>query len=81
MFFLMFFSYASSAFVPIRTMPWWLRGFASHQPGTPVIETIRGLLLGQPVGVHLWTALAWYAGPMASSAAVCGLLFRRRSAS
>ncbi len=35
MFFLMFFSYASSAFVPVRTMPWWLRGFARHQPGHP----------------------------------------------
>ena len=31
MFFLMFLSYASSAFVPVRTMPWWLRGFARHQ--------------------------------------------------
>jgi ABC-2 type transport system permease protein len=81
MFFLMFFSYASSAFVPIRTMPWWLRGFAGHQPATPVIETIRGLLLSQPVGVHLWPALAWCVGLMVTSAAVCGLLFRRRSAS
>ena len=42
------FSYASSAFVPVRTMPWWLRGFARHQPATPVTETLRGLLLGQP---------------------------------
>ena len=48
MFFLMFFCYASSAFVPVRTMPWWLRGFAGHQPATSVTETIRGLLLGQP---------------------------------
>ena len=29
MFVLMFFSYASSAFVPVRTLPWWLRGFAA----------------------------------------------------
>jgi len=79
MFFLMFFSYASSAFVPVRTMPWWLRGFAGHQPATPVIETIRGLLLGQRAGLPLWTALAWCAGLMAVSAAVCGLLFRRRA--
>jgi ABC-2 type transport system permease protein len=50
MFFLMFLSYASSAFVPVRTMPWWLRGFARHQPATPVTETLRGLLLGQPAG-------------------------------
>src|SRR6266700_1995981 len=45
MFFLMFFCYASSAFVPVHTMPGWLRGFAEHQPATPVTETIRGLLL------------------------------------
>jgi len=53
MFFLMFFSYASSAFVPVRTMPSWLRGFSLHQPATPVTETIRGLLLRQPGGVPL----------------------------
>ena len=41
MFFLMFLSYASSAFVPVRTMPWWLRGFARHQRATPVTETLR----------------------------------------
>src|SRR6266568_3087706 len=62
MFFLMFFSYASSAFVPVRTMPWWLRGFASHQPATPVTETIRGLLLGHSGPLPLVTALAWCAG-------------------
>ena len=62
MFFLMFLCYPSSAFVPVGTMPWWLRGFAGHQPVTPVTETIRGLLLGQPVGAHLGTALAWCGG-------------------
>src|SRR5271156_1070425 len=50
MFFLMFFTYASSAFVPVRDMPWWLRGFARHQPATPVTETLRALLLGHPAG-------------------------------
>jgi ABC-2 type transport system permease protein len=80
MFFLMFFSYASSAFVPIRTMPSWLRGFARNQPATPVTETIRGLLLHQPADVRLWTALAWCLGIMAVSVASCGLLYRRRTA-
>jgi len=80
MFALMFFTYASSAFVPVRTMPWWLRGFASHQPATPVIETIRGLLLRQPVGAHLWLALAWCAGLLAVSVAVSAAAFRRRTA-
>jgi ABC-2 type transport system permease protein len=80
MFFLMFFSYASSAFVPVRTMPWWLRGFARHQPATPVTETIRGLLLRPPGGVPLGTALAWCGGIMAVSVILSVWLFRRRTA-
>ncbi len=47
-FFVMFLPYPSSAFVPIDTMPGWLHGFARHQPATPVIETLRGLLLDHP---------------------------------
>jgi ABC-2 type transport system permease protein len=85
MFFLMFFSYASSAFVPVGTMPWWLRGFARHQPATPVTETIRGLLLRQPGPVHggavpLGSALAWCGGILIVSIAISALLFRRRTA-
>jgi ABC-type Na+ transport system ATPase subunit NatA len=80
MFFLMFFCYASSAFVPVRTMPWWLRRFARHQPATPVTETIRGLLLGQPGGgVPLGTALAWCGGILVASVALSVWLFRRRT--
>ena len=79
MFMLMFFSYASSAFVPVRTMPWWLRGFARHQPATPVTETIRGLLLRQPGGVPLGTALAWCGGILVVSMAISAVLFRRRT--
>jgi ABC-2 type transport system permease protein len=85
MFFLMFFSYASSAFVPVRTMPWWLRGFARHQPATPVTETLRGLLLGQqlggqPLGGQLAAALAWSGGIGVASVLVSMALFRRRTA-
>ena len=78
-FFVMFLPYPSSAFVPIDTMPSWLRGFASHQPVTPVIETLRGLLLGAPVGTNPWQALAWCAGILAVSIAVAGVVFRRRT--
>jgi ABC-2 type transport system permease protein len=80
MFMLMFFCYASSAFVPVRTLPWWLRGFAANQPATPVTETIRGLLLRQPVGPHLGIALAWCTGILAVSVAVAAVAFRRRTA-
>ncbi|WP_309227334.1 ABC transporter permease [Micromonospora thermarum] len=49
-FLVMFLPYPSSAFVPVETMPAWLRGFADHQPVTPVIETLRALLLATPGG-------------------------------
>jgi ABC-2 type transport system permease protein len=80
MFFLMFFCYASSAFVPVRTMPAWLRGFAAHQPATPITETIRGLLLGTPTGHQPGIALAWCGAIMIASIALCAVLFRRRTA-
>jgi ABC-2 type transport system permease protein len=78
-FFVMFLPYASSAFVPVDTMPSWLQGFAAHQPVTPVIETLRGLLLGTPVGSAPWTALAWCAGILAVSVAASAALFQRRT--
>jgi ABC-2 type transport system permease protein len=78
-FVLMFVPYASSAFVPVATMPEWLQGFAGHQPVTPVIETLRGLLLDTPVGSQPWVALAWCAGILAASVALAGVLFHRRA--
>jgi ABC-2 type transport system permease protein len=76
---LMFLAYASSAFVPVRTMPWWLRGFAGNQPTTPITETIRGLLLGQPVGSRVWLAIVWCCGILLVCAAASAALFRRRT--
>ncbi|MFF5259779.1 ABC transporter permease [Actinomadura viridis] len=78
-FFVLFLPYPSSAFVPIETMPGWLHGFARHQPATPVIESVRGLLLDQPVGTHPWTALAWCTGLLLVAAVLAGPLFRRRT--
>ncbi len=75
----MFLPYASSAFVPIDTMPSWLRGFAENQPVTPVIESLRGLLLGGDVGNSPWLALAWSAGLLLIAVALSGVLFRRRA--
>ncbi|MBI5160569.1 MAG: ABC transporter permease [Micrococcales bacterium] len=48
-----------SGFVPTGSMPAALRWFAQYQPFTPMIETIRGLLLGTPLGSTLWLALGW----------------------
>ena len=74
-FFVMFIPYASSAFVPVHTMPHWLQGFAQHQPITPLTEALRSLLLGTPVGSNAWIALAWCTGIAAISIAAAGSLF------
>ncbi|AXK33171.1 ABC transporter permease [Streptomyces armeniacus] len=78
-FFVMFLPYPSSAFVPIETMPGWLHGFSEHQPATPVIESLRELLLGQPAGATAWQALAWCGGIVAASVPAAAALFRRRT--
>ncbi|WP_309050904.1 ABC transporter permease [Streptomyces sp.] len=78
-FVMMFLPYPSSAFVPIDTMPGWLHGFAAHQPVTPLIESMRGLLLDRPVGADPWIALAWCAGLLALALASSGFLFRLRT--
>jgi ABC-2 type transport system permease protein len=76
-FLVMFAPYPSSAFVPIATMPGWLQGFARNQPVTPVVETLRGLLLGTGAGPAPWHAVAWCGGIIVVSVAVSAVLFRR----
>lgn len=77
-FILLFLPYLSSAFVPIHTMPAWLQGVANHQPITPVIETIRGLLTGTPVADYGWWAIGWCTAILAIAIAWCNLAFRRK---
>ncbi|GHH59282.1 ABC transporter permease [Lentzea cavernae] len=60
-FFMLFIPYLSSAFVPVATMPSFLRAVSEHQPITPVIETVRALLTDRPV-TSGWLALAWSGG-------------------
>jgi ABC-2 type transport system permease protein len=78
-FFILFLPYLSSAFVPVDTMPGALRLVAEHQPITPVIETLRGLLLGGAVGDSAWLAIAWFTGLLVLSYATATALFNRRA--
>jgi ABC-2 type transport system permease protein len=57
--FLMLLPFLGSGFVPTQTMPDGLRWFAENQPFTPIIETLRGLLLGTPIGNSGLIAVAW----------------------
>lgn len=61
-FFVLFLPYLSSAFVPVDGLPSALKPIAEHQPFTPIIETIRGLLLGTDIGNNGWIALMWLIG-------------------
>lgn len=79
-FVILFLPYASDGFVPVESMPGWIQGFAANQPVTPVIETLRALLHGTPVGPEWWTAVAWCAGITVVSLVLTAVLFRRRTA-
>lgn len=76
-FVILFLPYASSAFVPLDTLPGWLRGFAQHQPMTPIIDTLRALLLGGDAGGAGWVASMWLLGILAVSVVAATLLWRR----
>ena len=39
-----------------------MRWFAEYQPFTPIMETVRGLLLGTPIGSSGVQAVAWSVG-------------------
>ena len=53
--------FISSAFVPTASMPAGVAWFARNQPFTPIIQTLRGLLTGTPIGNDALLAVAWSA--------------------
>jgi ABC-2 type transport system permease protein len=56
---LVFLPFLGSGFVPTDSMPTGLRWFAEYQPFTPLIETVRGLLLGTAIGNSAIIAIGW----------------------
>jgi ABC-2 type transport system permease protein len=59
---LMLLPFLGSGFVPTDSMPAGLAWFAEHQPFTPIMETLRGLLLGTAIGDSALLAAAWCLG-------------------
>lgn len=55
-------TFASSAFVPVATMPSWLQVFARNQPVSVVINAVRHLTVGGPLPGEPWKAVAWIVG-------------------
>jgi ABC transporter DrrB family efflux protein len=54
--------FASSAFVPVATMPGWLQTFAAHQPVSVTASAVRATVLGGPTATYVWQAMAWIVG-------------------
>lgn len=54
--------FASSAFVPVQSMPGWLQAFANVQPVSVTVNAVRALLVGGPVWHWLWQCVVWTAG-------------------
>lgn len=78
-FIILFVPYLSSAFVPVETMPEWLRWVADNQPVTPIIETLRGLLMGTDLRTEPWWAIGWCTLILAIAAVWGAWLFGRRA--
>lgn len=80
-FFLVFpLTFASAAFAPTEGMVKGLRIFAENQPVTHVIEAIRALMIGTPVGNHGWLAVVWCVGIIAVAIPYATYLFRKHVA-
>lgn len=77
-FIFLFLPYLSSGFVPVATLPVWLRGFANSQPFTPIIETMRSLVNNSNPGTNGWLALLWLVGVLVFGYVASIILFRRR---
>jgi ABC-2 type transport system permease protein len=54
--------FLGSGFVPTDSMPAAMSWFAEYQPFTPVMETLRGLLMGTPIGNSGLLAVGWSVG-------------------
>jgi ABC-2 type transport system permease protein len=74
---LIFLPFVSSAFVPTASMPGPVRAFAEHQPVTSIVNTIRALFTGHPVGTGIWTALAWCVGVLIVAYLFADITYRR----
>ena len=71
--------FASSAFVPVATMPGWLQAFAEHQPVTQVVNASRSLMVGGVLhdSGAVWSALLWTVGLLVVLAPVAVRKYRK----
>jgi oleandomycin transport system permease protein len=71
-------TFASSAFVPVGTMPGWLQAWVKVNPTTLLVDAVRGLLVGGEVARPALASLAWAAAIAAVFAPLALRALRRR---
>ncbi len=79
------FTFISSAYVPVKSMPGWLQAFANHQPLTYMVDAVRALtqgpaaeaLIGHSAGYLVIRSLLWAAGLVVVFAPLAALRYRR----
>jgi ABC transporter DrrB family efflux protein len=72
-------TFASSAFVPVDSMPSALQAFAEVNPFTIVTDAMRSLWVGAPAGNSVWGAFAWTIGLIVVFAPLAVSRYRRVS--
>jgi ABC-2 type transport system permease protein len=72
-------TFASSAFVPTENMNKYLKAFAENQPISQVIEAVRALMLGTPIGNHGYLAVFWSLVMLVVAIPVATYLFRKKT--
>ena len=70
-------TFASSAFVPVDSMPSWLQAFAEVNPFTVIVDAMRALWIGAPAGNSVWGAFAWIIGLLVVFAPLATWRYRR----
>ena len=70
--------FASSAFVPVSSMPGWLQAFANNQPVSATASAVRTLTLGGAAAGEVWRAIAWCVGILVVFAPTAVWLYRRK---
>ena len=75
---LIFLPFISSAFVPTASMPGPVAWFAENQPVTSIVNAIRALFTGTPVGSSIWIALAWLIGILIVAYVFAIRIYRRK---
>jgi ABC transporter DrrB family efflux protein len=70
-------TFASSAFVPVESMPDGVQQFAEINPFSIVVDAIRALWLGTPAGNDIWLSVVWSIGLIAIFAPLSVARYRK----